>query len=185
MAGRARQAVQAAGIEYRVIRHGPVSALSPRGPSSPAKGWPDARSPWARGSTTWRSSPWPDACLPRRAGSRRDRPRVPSSFRLTLARDVIVTCTQAVRRLLDDDRRWEVRSAGQSSKGDRLARERHRYPGPAAFAPTEAAAQRNCVSADGGPRMPADVLWLAVSVPARRSGPPRRCRTTGTLPAAG
>jgi hypothetical protein len=41
MASRALQAVQAAGIEHRVIRHGPVSALSPRGPSSPAKGWPD------------------------------------------------------------------------------------------------------------------------------------------------
>jgi SRSO17 transposase len=45
--------------------------------------------------------------------------RVPSSFGLTLARGVTMTCTQAVARLLNDTRRWEVRSAGTGSKGQR------------------------------------------------------------------
>ncbi len=45
--------------------------------------------------------------------------RVPSSFRLTLARGVTLTCQQAVTRLLDGARRWEVRSAGTGSKGKR------------------------------------------------------------------
>ena len=45
--------------------------------------------------------------------------RVPSSFRLTLARGVTVTCAQAVTRLLKGTRRWEVRSAGKGSKGER------------------------------------------------------------------
>jgi hypothetical protein len=45
--------------------------------------------------------------------------RVPSSFRLTLARGVIVTCAQAVTWLLKGLRRWEVRSAGKGSKGER------------------------------------------------------------------
>ena len=45
--------------------------------------------------------------------------RVPSSFRLTLAAGVTLTCAQAVTRLLKDARRWEIRSAGQGSKGQR------------------------------------------------------------------
>jgi SRSO17 transposase len=45
--------------------------------------------------------------------------RVPSSFRLTLTRGVTVTCAQAVTRLVKDARRWEVRSAGTGSKGQR------------------------------------------------------------------
>ena len=45
--------------------------------------------------------------------------RVPSSFHLTLARGTTVTCAQAVRWLLKGTRRWEVRSAGKGSKGDR------------------------------------------------------------------
>jgi SRSO17 transposase len=45
--------------------------------------------------------------------------RVPSSFRLTLARGVTMTCEQAVTRLLTDARRWEARSAGVGSKGQR------------------------------------------------------------------
>jgi SRSO17 transposase len=45
--------------------------------------------------------------------------RVPSNFRITLASGVSVTCAQAVRRLLKDKRRWEVRSAGKGSKGER------------------------------------------------------------------
>jgi SRSO17 transposase len=45
--------------------------------------------------------------------------RVPSSFRLTLARGVTVTCAQAVTRLLKGTPRWEVRSAGKGSKGER------------------------------------------------------------------
>jgi SRSO17 transposase len=45
--------------------------------------------------------------------------RVPSTFRLTLARGVAMTCAQAVTRLLKDARRWEARSAGGGSKGQR------------------------------------------------------------------
>ena len=45
--------------------------------------------------------------------------RVPSSFHLTLARGTAVTCAEAVRSLLKNTRRWEVRSAGKGSKGDR------------------------------------------------------------------
>jgi len=45
--------------------------------------------------------------------------RVASSFRLTLAAGVTLTCTEAVTRLLNDARRWEVRSAGTGSKGQR------------------------------------------------------------------
>ena len=45
--------------------------------------------------------------------------RVPSTFRLSLARGVTVTCAQAVTRLLKDTRRWEIRSAGTGSKGQR------------------------------------------------------------------
>jgi SRSO17 transposase len=45
--------------------------------------------------------------------------RVPSSFRLTLAPGPTLTCAQAVTRLLKDARRWEVRSAGAGSKGQR------------------------------------------------------------------
>ena len=45
--------------------------------------------------------------------------RVPSSFRLTLARGVTLTCADAAARLLKGPRRWEVRSAGTGSKGGR------------------------------------------------------------------
>jgi SRSO17 transposase len=45
--------------------------------------------------------------------------RVPSSFRVTLARGVTLTCAQAVRRLCASGRRWEIRSAGKGSKGER------------------------------------------------------------------
>ena len=45
--------------------------------------------------------------------------RVPKNFRITLRSGTIVTCAQAVASLLKDDRRWEVRSAGKGSKGDR------------------------------------------------------------------
>ncbi len=45
--------------------------------------------------------------------------RVPSNFRLTLARGVTATCAQAVRQLLASERLWEVRSAGSGSKGER------------------------------------------------------------------
>ena len=45
--------------------------------------------------------------------------RVRSSFSLTLARGVTLTCADAVTRLLTDNRRWEVRSAGKGSKGAR------------------------------------------------------------------
>jgi SRSO17 transposase len=44
--------------------------------------------------------------------------RVPSNFRLTLARGVAVTAAGAAR-LLGDHLRWEVRSAGAGSKGQR------------------------------------------------------------------
>ncbi|WP_344449866.1 IS701 family transposase, partial [Acrocarpospora macrocephala] len=45
--------------------------------------------------------------------------RVPSTFMITLAPGLRLTCAQAVRRLLKDHRRWEVRSAGKGSKGER------------------------------------------------------------------
>jgi len=45
--------------------------------------------------------------------------RVPSNFHVTPARGVAVTCAGAVRSLLTGTRRWEVRSAGKGSKGDR------------------------------------------------------------------
>ena len=45
--------------------------------------------------------------------------RVPSTFRLTLARGVTMTCAQAATRLLAGSHHWEVRSAGAGSKGQR------------------------------------------------------------------
>ena len=45
--------------------------------------------------------------------------RVASNFRITLAGGTKLTCAEAVKRLVKDKRRWEVRSAGQGSKGER------------------------------------------------------------------
>ena len=45
--------------------------------------------------------------------------RVASNFTLTLPGGTAVTCAQAVKTLLTDKRSWEVRSAGQGSKGQR------------------------------------------------------------------
>ena len=45
--------------------------------------------------------------------------RVPSNFTLTLAAGTKLTCAQAVTALLKDTRRWEIRSAGNGSKGER------------------------------------------------------------------
>jgi hypothetical protein len=45
--------------------------------------------------------------------------RVASSFTLTLAAGTAMTCAVAVKTLLKDKKRWEVRSAGQGSKGER------------------------------------------------------------------
>jgi SRSO17 transposase len=45
--------------------------------------------------------------------------RVPSNFMIALAAGTKLTCAQAVSRLLTDERRWEVRSAGHGSKGRR------------------------------------------------------------------
>jgi len=45
--------------------------------------------------------------------------RVPSNFTLTLAAGTKMTCAQAVKALLKDKRRWEIRSAGHGSKGQR------------------------------------------------------------------
>jgi hypothetical protein len=42
-----------------------------------------------------------------------------SNFHLALARGITLTCAQAVTRLLNDTCRWEVRSAGAGSKGQR------------------------------------------------------------------
>jgi SRSO17 transposase len=42
--------------------------------------------------------------------------RVASTFTLTLAAGTKLTCAQAVIRLLKDNRRWEIRSAGKGSK---------------------------------------------------------------------
>jgi len=45
--------------------------------------------------------------------------RVPSTFRLTLAAGVTLSCVQAARRLLTGTRRWEIRAAGTGSTGQR------------------------------------------------------------------
>ena len=45
--------------------------------------------------------------------------RVPSNFMLTLAAGTKLTCAEAVTALLKHPRRWEVRSAGSGSKGER------------------------------------------------------------------
>jgi SRSO17 transposase len=45
--------------------------------------------------------------------------RVPSNFTLTLTAGTTLTCAQAVSRLLRHKRRWEIRSAGHGSKGQR------------------------------------------------------------------
>ncbi len=45
--------------------------------------------------------------------------RVASNFTLVLAPGAKVTCAEAVKRLLRDKRRWEVRSAGKGSRGER------------------------------------------------------------------
>jgi SRSO17 transposase len=45
--------------------------------------------------------------------------RVPSNFTLTLAAGTKLTCAQAVKTLLKHPRRWETRSAGNGSKGER------------------------------------------------------------------
>jgi DDE superfamily endonuclease len=45
--------------------------------------------------------------------------RVPSNFTITLAVGTKLTCAEAVARLLKHERRWEVRSAGKGSKGQR------------------------------------------------------------------
>ena len=45
--------------------------------------------------------------------------RVASNFTLTLAAGTKLTCAQAVKALLSHKRRWEVRSAGTGSKGNR------------------------------------------------------------------
>ena len=45
--------------------------------------------------------------------------RVPSNFMLTLAAGTTMTCAEAVKALLKHRRLWEVRSAGNGSKGER------------------------------------------------------------------
>jgi SRSO17 transposase len=45
--------------------------------------------------------------------------RVASDFTLTLAMGTKLTCAEAVQWLVKDKRRWEVRSAGKGSKGER------------------------------------------------------------------
>jgi SRSO17 transposase len=45
--------------------------------------------------------------------------RVASNFIITLAPGTRMTCADAVKRLLKDRRRWEVRSAGKGSRGER------------------------------------------------------------------
>jgi SRSO17 transposase len=45
--------------------------------------------------------------------------RVPSNFIISLAAGTKLTCAEAVKSLLKHKRRWEVRSAGSGSKGER------------------------------------------------------------------
>jgi len=42
--------------------------------------------------------------------------RVASSFMITLPGGTKLTCAEAVKRLVKDKRRWEIRSAGKGSK---------------------------------------------------------------------
>ena len=53
--------------------------------------------------------------------------RVPSIFTLTLAAGTTLTCAEAVTTLLKQQRRWEVRSAGNGSKGERGGNAWHRF----------------------------------------------------------
>jgi SRSO17 transposase len=94
--------------------------------------------------------------------------RVASSFPLTLAAGTKVTCAEAVKQLLKDTRRWEVRSAGQGSKGGRwyawgwiatasprhcLLIRRHLRTGELAF--------HYCFTPDGQPRPKARLITAA------------------------
>ena len=45
--------------------------------------------------------------------------RVPKNFRITLGDGAVLTCEDAVATLPKHARRWEVRSAGRGSRGDR------------------------------------------------------------------
>jgi SRSO17 transposase len=45
--------------------------------------------------------------------------RVPKTFRITMGDRTVLTCEDAVKRLLKGKRGWEVRSAGKGSKGQR------------------------------------------------------------------
>ena len=45
--------------------------------------------------------------------------RVPQHFRITLRSGAVLTCAQATKTLLTKQQRWEIRSAGKGSKGDR------------------------------------------------------------------
>jgi SRSO17 transposase len=45
--------------------------------------------------------------------------RVPSNFRITMGSGTVLTCAEAAATLLEQDRRWEIRSAGKGSKGER------------------------------------------------------------------
>ena len=45
--------------------------------------------------------------------------RVPCNFRITMRSGTVLTCAEAVAALLRHPRRWEIRSAGKGSKGDR------------------------------------------------------------------
>ncbi len=45
--------------------------------------------------------------------------RVASNFMITLPGGTKLTCAEALKRLVKDKRRWEIRSAGKGSKGDR------------------------------------------------------------------
>ena len=45
--------------------------------------------------------------------------RVPKNFRFTMHGGTVLTCEEAVTKLLKSPRRWEVRSACKGSKGSR------------------------------------------------------------------
>jgi SRSO17 transposase len=45
--------------------------------------------------------------------------RVPENFRVTLSDGTVLTCAEAVKMLVKAKRRWEIRSAGKGSKGER------------------------------------------------------------------
>ncbi len=95
--------------------------------SAPRDSWPStsapARTPTVSGSTSPAATRFYGNCTQLReffeAEGQAYVLRVPSNFTLTLAAGTKLTCAEAVAALLKHERRWEIRSAGSGSKGER------------------------------------------------------------------